>query len=99
MRGRNVRGGGGGAPGYRGRNVRGRSATSNGIGLAGFILALAALLLSWEARFGALLWLLGAIFSVVGLFREPKGFAIAGTIISFIGIFIFIFLVGLALIF
>lgn len=71
----------------------------NPLGTAGFILALIQLFLSWIPFIGWVLWVLGAIFSVVGLFRRPKGLAIAGTVISFIGLILIIFLgvVGLAL--
>ena len=63
---------------------------SNGVGLGGFILALIALFLGWVPILGWILWLVGAILSVVGLFKVPRGFAIAGTIISFIGIILLI---------
>ena len=51
----------------------------NGLGLAGFILSLLGLFLDWIPVLGWLIWLLGAIFSIIGLFKEPRGFAIAGT--------------------
>ena len=53
----------------------------NGLGLAGFILAIVALFLDWVPFIGWLLWLLGAIFSIIGLFKRPRGFAIAGFVI------------------
>ena len=62
----------------------------NGIGLAGFILAMFALFLDWIPLFGWVLWLLGAVFSIVGLFSKPRGFAIAGFVISFFGLAILI---------
>lgn len=65
--------------------------TSNTLGLAGFILSLVAFLLSWIPILGGLLWLVGAILSIIGLFKAPRGFAIAGTIISFLMIFVFLF--------
>ncbi len=69
-------------------------AKSNGIGTAGFILALIALLVtSWIPVLDFIVWLLGAIFSIIGLFKQPKGLAIAGTIISFIGIIFILFIV------
>ena len=58
----------------------------NGIGTAGFILALLSLVLCWTPVLGFILWLLGTIFSVIGLFKAPRGLAIAGTVISFLGI-------------
>lgn len=64
---------------------------SNGIGVAGFVLALLALIFCWVPVLDIILWLLGAIFSIIGIFKAPRGLAIAGTIISFIGIIILIF--------
>jgi len=66
----------------------------NGIGLAGFILALIALFTDWIPVLGWIVWALGAIFSIIGLFKAPRGFAIAGFIISFIGLIILIAVVG-----
>ena len=54
---------------------------SNGMGTAGFVLALLALFLGWVPVVGWILWVLGLIFSCVGVFRTPKGLAIAGLII------------------
>lgn len=67
---------------------------SNGIGIAGFVIALIALFLSWIPFFGWILWLLGLVFSFVGIFKFPKGFAIAGLVISLIGLIILIVVVG-----
>ena len=62
----------------------------NGCGTAGFVLALLGLFLGWIPYFGWIMWLLGAILSFVGLFKAPRGLAIAGFIISFISIIIII---------
>ena len=59
---------------------------SNGIGTAGFILALIALFFGWIPVLGWIVWLLGLILSFVGVFNKPKGMAIAGLVISLIGI-------------
>jgi hypothetical protein len=68
---------------------------SNGLGVAGFVLALIAVFLSWVPVLGWILWVLGAILSIIGIFKgPPKGLAIAGTIISFIGLIVLIFAVG-----
>ncbi len=67
---------------------------SNGLGTAGFVLALLSLLLCWVPVLDFILWLLGAIFSVIGLFKAPRGLAIAGTVISFLGIIILILFFG-----
>ena len=66
----------------------------NGLGLAGFILALVGVFLDWIPVIGWLLWLLGAIFSIIGLFRQPRGFAIAGTVLSFLGFIVLLFVLG-----
>ena len=63
---------------------------SNGVGVAGFILALLALFLGWIPILGWILWVLGLILSFVGVFRKPRGIAIAGLIISLIGIVLLI---------
>lgn len=66
----------------------------NGLGLAGFILALIALFLDWLPIIGWILWLLGAIFSTIGLFKKPRGFAIAGFVISFFGLILLLLALG-----
>lgn len=68
---------------------------SNGTGTAGFVLALIALFLGWIPIIGWLIWMLGAILSFVGVFKAPRGLAIAGLVISFIGIILLIFIFGL----
>ena len=65
---------------------------SNGVGVTGFIIALIALFLGWIPVFGWILWLLGLILSFAGIFKKPRGFAIAGLIISLIGIILLIFI-------
>lgn len=67
---------------------------SNGMGTAGFVLALIGLFFSWVPLVGQAVWLVGLILSLVGLGREPRGLAIAGTIISLIGLILFIGLMG-----
>ena len=45
------------------------------------------------------MWLLGLIFSIIGLNRQPRGLAIAGLVISLLGIAVIlavIFFVGMA---
>lgn len=58
----------------------------NGMGVAGFVLALCGLFLSWVPGLGWILWILGAIFSCVGVSKKPRGLAIAGICISAIGL-------------
>lgn len=67
---------------------------SNGIGTAGFVLALLGLIFCWVPIVGWILWLIGIILSFVGIFKSPRGLAIAGLIISFIDLIILIVLLG-----
>ena len=60
----------------------------NGVGTAGFVTALMGLFASWIPVFGWILWVLGALFSLIGLFKRPRGLAIAGFIISFFGLIV-----------
>lgn len=64
----------------------------NGIGVAGFVLALVAFFLFWVPVLGWILWILGAVFSIIGLFRQPRGLAIAGFVISFIDVIVLLLL-------
>ncbi len=57
---------------------------SNGLGTAGFVIALIALFLSWIPVFGWILWFLGFLFSFIGVFKSPRGLAIAGLVISLV---------------
>ena len=64
----------------------------NGLGTAGFVLALLAVIFSWIPVVNIILWILGLIFSLVGLRRAPRGLAIAGIILALVAIlFIIIF--------
>ncbi len=67
---------------------------SNGIGTAGFVLALVALFLGWVPILGWIIWVLGLILSFVGVFKTPKGMAIAGLVISLIGIILLLTVFG-----
>jgi hypothetical protein len=67
---------------------------TNGIGTAGFILALTAVFLGWIPVLGQILWLLGLIFSSIGVFKQPKGLSIAGLVISLLGFVILLTLFG-----
>jgi hypothetical protein len=70
---------------------------SNGLGVAGFVLALIAIILGWVPVLGWIIWLLGLIFSAIGIFRKPKGFAIAGLAISLIGLVLLVVVFGAVL--
>lgn len=68
----------------------------NGIGIAGFVLSLVAIFLFLVPILNWILWILGAVLSIVGIFKKPNGLAIAGTVISFafIAFFIILFVIG-----
>ena len=72
---------------------------TNGMGIAGFVLSAMASLGCGVAYVSGPLWLLGLVFSIIGLNRKPRGLAIAGLIISLVGIVIgiVILLLGVAL--
>lgn len=67
---------------------------SNNIGTAGFILAIIALFLGWVPFLGWLIWLLGLIFSFVGVLNQPRGLSIAGLVISFLGVILLFLFFG-----
>lgn len=79
--------------------VREQRYKSNGLGTAGFITSLLGLLLSWVPVLGWILWLVGALLSLIGVFKNPKGLAITGLILSLITLgigMLFIELIGSA---
>ena len=76
--------------------IRKESRKSNGLGTAGFVLALLALLGCWIPVLNWILWLLGFIFSFIGIFKSPRGLAIAGLCISLVDLIPLILLLGFA---
>lgn len=76
--------------------IREESRKSNGLGTAGFVLALLALLGCWVPVLNWILWLLGFIFSFIGIFKYPRGLAIAGLCISLVDLIPLILLLGFA---
>lgn len=76
--------------------IREESRKSNGLGTAGFVLALLALLGCWVPVLNCILWLLGFIFSFIGIFKSPRGLAIAGLCISLVDLIPLILLLGFA---
>lgn len=79
--------------------VREQRYKSNGLGTAGFITSLLGLLLSWIPVLGWILWLVGALLSLIGVFKSPRGLAITGLILSLITLgigMLFIELIGSA---
>jgi hypothetical protein len=71
-----------------------QQSSSNGVGTAGFVLALIAVFLGWVPVLGWILWILGLILSLVGIFKKPKGLAITGLVISFIDLLLLILVFG-----
>ena len=71
-----------------------QSPQKNSLGTAGFVLSLVALLVGWVPVLGWIVWILGAIFSGIGIFRKPRGLAIAGACISFFWLIIFVLIFG-----
>jgi len=72
---------------------------SNGIGIAGFILAILSLFLGWIPFIGWVMWLLGLIFSAVGISKAKKikkgmGLSVAGLVISLLGVILLILFAG-----
>lgn len=79
--------------------VREQRYKSNGLGTASFITSLLGLLLSWVPVLGWILWLVGALLSLIGVFKSPRGLAITGLILSLITLgigMLFIELIGSA---
>ncbi len=70
------------------------SSQRNGVGMAGFVLALIGVFTSWVPVLGWVVWLLGAVLSVIGVFRVPRGLAIAGTVLSFIDLILLLAVVS-----
>jgi len=75
---------------------------SNVIGTFGFVLALMTAFLCWVPVLGWILgwilWILGFVFSLAGVFKKPMGFAIAGLVLSCIDYLILNVLLCLSLI-
>ncbi len=68
---------------------------TNGLGTAGFVLAVLTIVLGWVPVFGWFTWALGLIFSFIGMFKAPRGLAIAGFIISLLGLIMILFVFAL----
>lgn len=69
--------------------------SSNGIGTAGFVLSLLTFVLGWVPVLSWILWILGLIFSAIGMSKKPRGLAIAGFIISLIDLLFILLLFGI----
>ena len=68
---------------------------TNGLGTAGFVLAVLTIVLGWVPVFGWFIWALGLLFSFIGMFKAPRGLAIAGFIISLLGLIMILFVFAL----
>ncbi len=69
--------------------VNNTTKASNGLGVAGFVLGLIGLFTPFLFLFG----FLGFLFSFIGVFKEPRGLAIAGLVISIISLILGLVLV------
>lgn len=75
--------------------IQNQPSKGNGIGTAGFVLALIALVFCLVPILNGIVWFLGLVLSAIGIFRQPRGLAIAGLCISLIGLIILFVVVGL----
>ncbi len=69
---------------------------TNGLGIAGFVLSLVALFVSWIPFFGWLVWLLGLVLSAIAIVKKPRGLAIAGLVIAIVNLVLFLSIIVLA---
>ena len=72
-------------------NIHQQENKSNGIGTAGFVLSLIGLFFGWIPILGWVIWFLGGALSFAGLFKNPKGLAIGGLVISLISVIVLVF--------
>ena len=85
---------GGPQPSYQNVYIEQPVRRTNGLGVAGFVLALLSLFLGWIPLLGWIIWFLGILFSFIGIFRKPRGLAVAGLVISLIGIIVILLITG-----
>ncbi len=82
----------------QGHTIIVKQSESNGAGTAGFVLALISLFFGWIPFIGWIIWFLGLVLSFIGIFKRPRGLAIAGLIISILDLIILlVFFAGLAI--
>ena len=67
----------------------------NGLGTAGLVLSILGLALCWVPVANVILWFLGFLFSFIGVFKRPRGKAIAGLVISVVSLVVIICVYGL----
>lgn len=66
----------------------------NGPGTAGFVFAILGIVVSWVPVVSWIGWSLGVLFSFIGLFKKPRGLAIAGIVLSFIDVIAILAIAG-----
>lgn len=62
----------------------------NGIGTTGLVFSILSLVFCWVPFLDLLFWFLGFLFSFIGVFKRPKGVAIAGLVIAVISLVVII---------
>ena len=67
---------------------------SNGVGVAGFVLALGSLIFCWVPILSWILWFFGILLSFIGMFKRPRGLAIAGFLISVVDFILLVLFIG-----
>lgn len=67
---------------------------SNGVGTAGFVIALICACLSWLPGVNVFLWFIGLLLSFIGMFKRPRGLAVVGFFISIIDIILIVAILG-----
>lgn len=63
---------------------------NNAAGIVGFIFALLGLLLSWAPGANFVVWIIGFLASLIGLFKKPRGLAITGLLLSLIDVILIV---------
>ena len=67
---------------------------SNGVGTAGFVIALICACLSWLPGVNVFLWFIGLLLSFFGMFKRPRGLAVIGFLISIFDIILIVAILG-----
>lgn len=81
-------------PGNVVTNVTVDAPRSNTAGIVGFIFAVLGLLLCWAPVANFIVWFIGFLASIIGLFKKPRGLAITGFLLSLIDVIIIVALIG-----
>lgn len=66
---------------------------TNVFGIIGLALAVLSWIIVLVPIVAQLTWILGLVFSIIGVFKKPRGLAIAGLVISLIGLIICIYFI------